>query len=358
MHRRAGIDMAVRAGAICFLVVAAPAFAVTCTTQSQMAAADRMQLLQAATALASHVQAGDAAAVKAQTIAAVAAQFGGIAGSIAQVQTAIEHATLTVDELYALDATDQKAAQDAEFFCSLPSSTLTVEISIPNLPPGKYALAVAHATGVKNPQALSMVMENDPAGSGSWKLAGFFVRPMTMGGHDGVWFWREARSYAEKKQLWDAYFYYQTAQFLLDPVDFLSSPNLEKLQREAEQSRPDGLPGADPLHLNAGGQTLNVTNLHTGELSDQLELVVEYQATPNQDPVAARAQVTAVMKALLTEHPELRGAFHGLWVYANTANDQHPFALELPMDQIQTSSTSPAQPDKPTTNAGPTPGQA
>lgn len=359
MGRRTGIDTAGAIGAILLLALSAPAFAVTCTTQSQMAAADRSQLQQATFSLAGHVQSGDAAAVKSQTIAAVAAQFESIASSIAGAEPDVQHATLTVDELYNLDASDLKAAQDAEFFCSLPGSTLTVEISIPNLPPGKYALAVVHATGVKNPQALSMVLANDPAGSASWKLAGFFVRPMTMGGHDGVWFWRQARDYAAKKQVWDAYFYYQTALFLLEPVDFISSPNLEKLQREAEQSRPDGLPGSDPMHLNVGGQTLNVTNLHTGELSDQLELVIEYQATPNQDPVAARAQVTAVMSSLLALHPELRSAFHGLWVYANNAGHQHPFALELPMDQIQTtSSSSPAQPDRSTTKQGQTSGRA
>jgi hypothetical protein len=357
MGRRTRIDTAALVGAILWLAGSAPAFAVNCTTESQMAAAGRSQLQEAAMAIASHVQTGDTAAVKAQTISAVVAQFDGIATSIAGVQTAVQHATLTVNDLYALDATDLKAAQDAEFFCSLPASTLAVEISIPNLPPGKYALAVVHATGVKNPQALAMVLANDPAGSSTWKLAGFFVRPMTMGGHDGVWFWRQARDYAAKKELWNAYFYYQTAQFLLDPVDFLSSPNLEKLQREAEQSRPDGLPGAAPMHLNAAGQALDVTNLHTSELSDELELVVEYQGTQNQDPVAARAQVTAVMRALLALHPELRGAFHGLWVYANTANNQHPFALELPMDQIQTSS-SPAQPAQPTTNEGIRSGQA
>jgi hypothetical protein len=359
MRRRSGIDSVKAMGSIVLLALAAPAFAVTCTTQSQMGASDRSTLQQAAMNLAGRVQAGDAATVKTQTLAAVAAQFDGIASSIAGVQPALQHATLTTDALYALDATDLKTAQDAEFFCSLPASTLTVEISIPNLPPGKYALAVVHATGVKNPQALSMVLANDPAGSSSWKLAGFFVRPMTMGGRDGVWYWRQARDYAAKKQLWDAYFYYQTAQYLLDPVDFMSSPNLEKLQREAEQARPDGLPGSNPMHLSADGQTLNVTNLHTGELSDQLELVVEYQATANQDPVAARAQVTAVMRALLLEHPELRTAFHGLWVYADTANNQHPFALELPMDQIQNSSPSaPANSGQLTTNTGKFSGQA
>lgn len=319
------------------LVMAPAAFGVSCVTQSQMNAPDRNILRQAATAIAGNVQAGNAEAVRAETIASIAAHFEGIAGSIQNTSSGIQHATLTVDQLYALDATELKGPQDVQFFCGLPQSSLTVEIDIPNLPLGKYALAVIHATGVKSPQALSMVLENDPAGSSAWKLAGFFVRPMTMGGEDGLWFWKRAREYAARKEDWNAYFYYQTAEFLLDPVDFLISPNLQKLQREAEQVRPAGLPGAEPMHLTQNGETFNITNLHTGELSDQLDLVVNYQATANQDPVAARAQVTAVMRALLQAHPELESAFHGLWVYASAPGNQHPFALELPMKDIQNS---------------------
>lgn len=319
------------------VMMAIPAFGVSCVTQSQMNAQERNELRLAVMAIAGNVQTGNAEAVKAQTIAPVAAQFEGIQGSIQGVSPGIQHATLTVDELYALDATELKGPQDVQFFCGLPSSSLTVEIDIPNLPPGKYALAVVHATGVKNAQALSMVLQNDPPGSSTWKLAGFFARPMTMGGEDGVWFWKRAREYSAKKEDWNAYFYYQTAEFLLDPVDFLISPNLQKLRREAEQVRPAGLPGAEPMRVSGNGQAFGITNLHTGELADQLDLVVSYQATANQDPVAARAQVTAVMRALLQAHPELEGAFHGLWVYANTPGNQHPFALELPMKEIENS---------------------
>ena len=319
------------------LVFAIPGYGLSCTTQSQMNAADRNTLRQVVMGLAGDVQSGNADAVKAQTISSVAAQFEAIAGSIQGVSPSLQRATLTVDGLYLLDATDLKGAQDAQFFCGLPSSSLTVEINIPNLPPGKYALAIVHATGVKNPQALSMVLENEPAGSPTWKVAGLFVRPLTMGGQDGLWFWTRAREYAAKKQDWNAWFYYQTAEFLLDPVDFLISPNLQKLQREAEQTRPAGLPDAQPMHLTSNGQTFAITNLHTGELSDELDLVLTYEATPNQDPVAARAKVTAVMRALLAAHPELESAFHGLWVYASTPGNQHPFALELPMKEIENS---------------------
>jgi hypothetical protein len=325
------------------LGLAFPAFGVSCMTESQMSDAQRTNLQQSAQMLGDNVKAANAAAVRTQTIAAVAAQFDGIANSIQTINSSIQHAALTVDALYLLDASDLKAAEETQFFCGVTGSPLTVEITIPALPPGKYALAILHATGVQQPQQLSLVLENDPAGSQDWKLAGFFTRPMTMGGHDGVWFWTQARDYAAKKQLWDAWFYYQTAQYLLDPVDFISSPNLQKLQREAEQARPDNLPGSDPLHLSSGTQTFDIVSLHTGELSNQLDLVVTYNATPNQDPVAARAQVTAVMRALLQQHPELQTAFHGLWVYAATPGNQSPFALELPMGQIQNSVPPPGQ---------------
>jgi hypothetical protein len=331
-----------RAGAKAIVLTAAlglalPAFGVSCMTQSQLPTAQRTILQQSAQMLGANVQSGNAAAVRTQTISAVAAQFDGIANSIQAINASIQHATLTVDGIFFLDASDLKSAEETQFFCGVAGSPLTVEVTIPGLPPGKYALAVLHATGVKQPQQISLVLQNDPAGSADWKLAGFFTRPMTMGGHDGVWFWRQAREYAAKKQLWDAWFYYQTAQYLLNPVDLISSPNLQKLQREAEQARPDNLPGADPLRLSSGAQTFNITSLHTGELSDQLDLVVTYNATPGQDMVAARTQVTAVMRALLQQHPELQTAFHGLWVYAATPGNQNPFALELPMDQIQTS---------------------
>jgi hypothetical protein len=326
------------------VALAVPAFGVTCATQSQMNVNQRTVLEQTARMLGGNVQANNTEAVRAQTIPAVAAQFSGIAGSIQNINAQIRGATMTVNLLYLLDASDLKAAADTQFFCGVPGSPLTVVVTIPNLPPGRYALAILHATGVPQPQQISLILQNDPAGTNSWKLAGFYTRPMTLAGHDGVWYWRQARDYAAKKQNWDAYFYYQAALSLLEPVDFISSPNLEKLQHEADSTRPGDLPGADPMRLSAGTQSFEITSLHTGELSNQLDLVVTYNATPNQSLVQAREQVTAVMRALLQQHPELAGAFHGLWVYAAVpGSSQTPFALELPINQIQNSGSATGQ---------------
>ena len=81
MRRVAGVGFAGWL-AVLALVLAVPAYGLTCTTQSQMDAPERSALRTAAMALAGNVQAGNTEAVKAQTISAVAAQFEGIAGSI------------------------------------------------------------------------------------------------------------------------------------------------------------------------------------------------------------------------------------------------------------------------------------
>ncbi|MGC2163185.1 MAG: hypothetical protein WA634_14835 [Silvibacterium sp.] len=290
---------------------------------------------QAARALGTQIQSGNAAAVRANTVAAVAAQFDGLAGTIEQAAPEIQKATLTVNALYNLNALDlKKGEEQAQFFCSLPNSGLVVMVTIPQLPPGNYVFAVLHATGVAQPQQLSLILENDPAGSAQWKLAGLYVRPLTIAGHDGDWYWQQARDLAVKKQGWNAYFYYQTAQFLLNPVEFFSSPNLEKLEKEAQDVRPAELPGKTPMVVSAGGESLEVTGLRTENFAGGLDLVVDYKAKNVAGPVATREQIVELMKAMLAQHPELRAGFHGLWIYANNENGQ-PFAIELPMNQIQ-----------------------
>jgi hypothetical protein len=309
----------------------AQAHAVSCQTESQMTNAQRAEFVRALRALEAPIEAGNADAVKTMTIGAVAAQFEGIAQSIQTLSPMIQGATFTVNSMYVLNAEDLKeAAEETQFFCSVPGSSLVVTVTIPQLPPGMYLMAMLHATGVERPQQISMILQKDGE---SWKLAGFFVRAMSLGGKEGVWYWAQAREYAKKRQDWNSYFYYQTAAFLLTPVDFLSSPNLEKLQKEAQTVRPPELPGAEPWKLAANGKTFEVTSLRTDGFSGALDLVVNYRTKDVMDPVATRTEILELMKALLAAHPELRQAFHGLWVYAN-AEKQRPYAIELPMEQI------------------------
>jgi len=318
--------------AITLVTLLAPGriFAVSCKTQAQMTETDRAALVQAATALASDIQSGNPAAVKASTIANVAAQFDGIANTIVQTAPLLTGATITIDALYSLDASDLKpAGEDTQFFCGGAGSPLHIEISIPQLPQGQWALTLVHATGVKQPQQMAFLLQKN----GTWQLAGFFVKPLTVAGHDSLWYWTQARAYTQKGQKWNAYLYYETALYLATPVDLLTSPNLEKLSQEATAVKPDGLPGEKPMIVTAGGKTYSISDLHTDGSLGGLDLVMHYAATDTSDPVAARAQNVELMKAVLAAHPELGEGFHGLWVFAE-APGQRPYGNELAMGDI------------------------
>jgi hypothetical protein len=306
-----------------------------------MTAAERDALSSAARAMVGQVQNGDVQALRANTIPAVAADFSGIAGSVDNLKPALQQAVITIDSLYGLDAsTEAPGAAQTDFYCGSP----VVVLNFSGLPPGTYALAILHATGVPKPQQISLVLAQTP--DHRWMLGGFFSKPMLQAGHDGLWYWVSARRYAEKNMNWDAWFYYRTAAEFLDPVDFLSSPNLEKLQHEEDRVHPDTLPLTKPLMLDAHGTVFQVTAIDTTVTFGPLDLEIHYtpdaaQAAQLHDPPTARKQVTALMTALLALHPELQGAFHGIWVQADGGSGSL-FSLELPMDQIVPGTQLPA----------------
>ena len=320
----------VGAAALC-LLSAASAEAVTCTTQAEMKGPDRDAIVTAARAIASRVQANDANGVKAATIPSVAASFGGIAASIQRLNPDVTGATLAVTSVYDLDATDAQPGEDAvQFFCGVAANDLHVIFNIPRLPAGHFAFAIVEATGVKNPQRLSMLLEKN---AGTWQLAGFFPRPLLSAGHDGVWYWEKARAFNKAGHPWSAYFYYQTAAYLLLPAEFVDSNNFDKLIQELRAATPGGLPGAQPMTVNVDGAPVSITNLRTDSALGGFDLVVRYETADVSNLAAARTKSVALMKALLALHPDWKDAFHGMWVFANAPNQQ-PFSLELSMPEI------------------------
>ena len=295
-----------------------------------MTEAERTTLAQSGHNLASAVQSGNASAVQALTIAKVKAQFDPIANTIEQTAPLLTGATITIDALYGLDASDLKtAAEDTVFYCGVANSPVHVDVTIPQLPQGQYALVLVHATGVKQPQQMAFLLQKN----GDWQLAGLFVKPLLMAGHDSVWYWTKARAFNQKNQKWNAYFYYTTAAYLAVPADFMTSANLDKLNQEAEGAKPDGVPGAQPMVITSGNNTFPISQMHTDGSLGGLDLVLRYSTADTGDPVATRARNLELMKAMLQAHPELRDGFHGLWVYAE-APSQRPYGNELAMSEI------------------------
>ena len=317
-----------------FVGCASGAFAATCSTQSQMSPTQRSGLTGEARTIAAVVQSGDTQALRAKILPAIASDFDGIAQSVTSLKPQVQTATMTVDSLYLLDASkDAPGAERTQFFCGSPIVVLTFN----GLPPGTYALAILHATGVQQPQQIALILASVPGNQ--WQLAGFYAKPMIHADHDGLWYWVTARQYAQSKENWTAWLYYHIAQGLLSPVDFLSSPNLQKLQQEAEQIRPKDFPAEKTqVSLNAQGAIYNLSAVDTTTQFGGLDLDVHYipdatQAAQLRTPTEARKQVTEVMTALRSQLPGMRQAFLGMWVLADLG-DSSLFALELPMDQI------------------------
>ena len=316
------------------------ASAASCKTQSQLTAAERDALSSAARTMVAEVQSGDTPALRANTIPAVAADFSGIAGSADTLKPLVQQAAITVDSLFALDATTESAgAARTDFYCGSP----VVVLNFTDLPPAMYALVILHATGVPQPQEIALILS--ATAEHRWMLGGFFSKPMMEANHDGLWYWVSARKYAQKNMNWDSWFYYRLAANILNQVEFLSSPNLEKLKQEQDRVHPVGLPDAEPLTIDAGGSVFRVTSIDTTTALGALDLEVHYtpditETTELHDPPTARKQVTELMTALLAMHPELNDAFHGFWVHADQGSASL-FSLELPMNQIVTGEQSP-----------------
>ncbi len=306
-----------------------------CTTQSQMQPAERDILAQAATSFATLVQGNDAVAVKQQTIPQVAQDFTGIADAIATTAPHLQGATLRPSTLWLLDASKNTAAQDTQFFCNLNRSQAETSFAIPALPPGRYALAIVDAKRASAPWQLAMLLRQSAAGN--WQLAGFFPRATTAAGHDGLWYWTDARTAAGKRENWTAWIEYGEAERLLKPVGFAASTHLEQLREEQGKAAPpalsNGISPEAPLVIKAkDGSEYQLTSLSPDDSlgGDRIDVAMHYKAGSLTDPVAARARNQKAASALVAAYPDLREHFHGIWAFAESGSGA-PFASEEPM---------------------------
>ena len=314
-----------------------------CVTQSQMQAADRDSLVKQALTLASLTQANDANAIKAQTVAEYAQDFSGIASTVATAAPHLQGATFQPNTLWILDARDNKpgpdgSPADAQFFCNLNKTAAATTFGLPALPAGRYALAILDTVHAPVPWQLALLMKESTPGT--WQLAGIFPRTTTAAGHDGVWYWTAARTSATAKHNWNAWLEYSEAEQLLKPVEFVSSTHLDQLHEEQTKAAPAalsaGISSTAPLVIKAkDGKEYQLTALGPDDSlgADRIDVAMHFRADAIADPVAARARNQQAASALLAAYPEMRTAFHGVWVYAESGSGS-PFASEEPVARL------------------------
>src|SRR5271170_5155498 len=338
----AGAMMRIKIGLLAAgMLVACVASAEVCTTQSQMTATDRDALAAVARGLAAKVQANDVSGLQASTAAEYAKDFSGIGAVVGSTAAKVKDATLSVEQVYLLDATELKrgadgALPDAQFFCSLNKTVAEADFLIPGLAPGRYGFVMVHADGSSS-WRLSFLLRQD---QGQWAMAGFYPKPLTAGGHDGLWYWTQARTMTAQKERWNAWLYYQQAQSLLIPAGFIQSTHLEKLKSEASAAAPpalsEGVSAEAPLVVKGpDGVEYHFTALGVDDslAKDKIDITAHLKVDQLGDPVAARKRNSDAMVALLTAYPEMRKPFHGVWMVAEVPG-QNPFATEQAMSEI------------------------
>lgn len=316
----------------------------TCTTQSSLQPAVRDALTGAAQGLANLVASNNPDAVKAQTMPQFQTDFGGIADAIRSSSPHLQNATFVPDTVWLLDASTAKlgadgSPQDAQFLCSLKPGTSQVSFLIPALPPGKYGMVVLDSVGSSEPWQVALLMRE--SSSGTWQLGGLFPRATSAAGHDGIWYWKAARDFAAKNQHWNAYTYYAEAEALLRPVSFMTSTHLDKLQDEQTKSAPqalsNGISATQPLVIGDGRTTeVRVTALGAEKAPGNggIDLLAHVKSdSPLNDPVASRARNLAAAKTIVAAYPELRSAFHGVWIVADFP-DGTTYISEEPMTSL------------------------
>jgi len=275
---------------------------------------------------------GDVAGIKTNSIPQITGDFGAIEQAVVTNKTYLAEGQATISGTYLLDALQAKAPLPrAEFYCGIYNSPDRLAFFIPNLPPGRYAIVIQKVNG-KDPITLTLVLENVGA---TWKLAGYYPRLDEIGGHDGQWYLTRAREYKAKGQSHNAWFYYLTAWDLTAPVEFMSTPQLDKIADEMQSARPSDLPSeASPLSLSAGGKVYKVTELSAVPVDNNLDLRVRYENAQAANSEAAFQDNMAVIKAIVAKYPELRDGFNSVIARAVDSSG-HEYGSVLPMKDVK-----------------------
>lgn len=316
--------------AVAVLAMPLGSLAATCTMNDEMSAQDNSALAAAGARLSEAIAGQDIAAVKAALLPAEAAAWDGIRAAVEQAGPLTSGGHVQFRDGFLLDASGQTAPEDTEFFCTNASGSMDITINMRDLPPGRYAVLLADALGSPSAGQLGLILAWDSASS-QWLLAGLSVRPGAFDGHDGTWYWKRGRDLA-KADPWSAWYSYDAAAYLLLPVDFLSSPNLEKLRQEQAQITP-APHSVLPLSIPDGDRTWKIDAVSLDASLREPDLAVAYDSTGVTDPAALRTEATSVMSAFLKTEPGIRANFHGLWAYAVKDGKRTP-VMELPMSKI------------------------
>src|SRR5260370_30208261 len=307
-------------GAVAVAVAGVSAWAQGCESRDEIPAQSRTASESAAKLVFDQASRGDITSLKANAIPSLQANFTGISGAVNDNKAAFAGASAQLRTSFLLDTGD-KPSQDGRFYCGVfgggGQTANSAEFDIPGLPAGRYAIVIQDFIGNKGPYALTTIFQE----LGGWRLAGFYVRPESALGHDGIWYLQRARDYKSKGQNHNAWFYYVTSWDLLAPVRFMDSSLLSKITQESSGIQPKDIPSAgNAVDYAANGKTYKITDMSVLPNDKTLDLSIKYSVSSTADFMATQADARNLANAYVAQYPELKGSFNNVWAHAVDAN--------------------------------------
>src|ERR1035438_6259970 len=176
----------------------------SCQTSSELDDAAKAPVTAAGQRYFDMAAKGDAAGLRQNSVPSLASDFAGIEATIKDRQPDLAGAQASVKSFFLLDASGAASLPHAEFYCGVfgknGQTPTSAAFYLDNLPPGKYALVLLDASSAKGRTMFSEVLQQSGA---DWKLAGLYIKPAQIAGHDGDWFLAQARQYKSKGQMHD-----------------------------------------------------------------------------------------------------------------------------------------------------------
>jgi hypothetical protein len=321
--------------AAALLLIALPALAEQCSNALDMDQPTRSAIEQAGLQYFNDISRGDSASLQQNAIPSLASNFAGVQAAVAQNQQILAGGQASTRATYLLDTGGTGTLNQAEFLCGIWGTPQFVSFTLNNLPAGKYGLVIDDVKTAKGPYYVSFVLQQLQPGGG-WKLAGFPApEPAEVLGHDAPWYLTQARDFKQKGELHNAWFYYQQARLLADPLPFMSTTPVVKLDREAEQSKPADIPTNAPVPLPApNGKTYSLTQVFPVLVDNGMDLVVKYSLPDISDTAKTFQDNTAVINAIVNKYPEYRQTFQGVVARAVDPSG-HDYGTLLAMKDIK-----------------------
>src|ERR1041385_2331021 len=295
-------------------------WAQTCQNKDEIPEPTRKAIETAAQQAFNQTAAGDVNGLKANSIPSLQTNFNGIAGAVTDNKDAFPGAKPQLRRIFFLD-TVANPGPDGTVYCGVfganGMSPSTAEFDLPGLPVGKYAVTIQDCVGNKGPYAMTIIFQ-DMSG---WKIAGYYIRPGSSSGHDGLWYLQQAREYKSKGQAHNAWFYYLNSWDLLSPVTFMNTNMLTKITQESNSIQPKDVPaGGKPVAFTVGGKTYNITEMNYFRNDKNFDLTMKYSVPSTADFNATQADARNLANAMIAQYPELKDGFNNIWVHAVDPN--------------------------------------